>query len=156
MKVIAHIDRVISGKLIISVDEPFIFERIRELSERLKAKNNGFCKLEITAPYKSRTTGKNSQNNLIWKYISEIAKVTGNEIEDVEQAAKERAIKRGYPYRINKLSGAVVPYSMRDIDTQQAGFLIDELEAIAAEYGVELDSQFSTNSETVSPHSSHS
>ena len=138
MKLILHLDRIIERKIIFSLEDNSALYALKELQEKLNKKHSGYCKIEITAPYKARTTGMNSQNNLIWKLITEIAKETGNEIEDVETAAKIRAVKRGYPARINPITKELVPLSMRDIDTQQASFLIDELYAIAAEYGVEI------------------
>ena len=112
---------------------------LKEIIELCEKKYSGFIRLELSAPYKSRTTGPNSQNNLIWKLITEIATATGNDLQDVEEAAKFNAIKRGYPYKQNKMTGQLKPLSMTEIDTQQAGFLIDELYAIAAEYGIQLE-----------------
>ena len=112
---------------------------VREIVEFCENKYSGFIRLELSAPYRARTTGPNSQNNLIWKLITEIATATGNDLQDVEEAAKFNAIKRGYPYKQNKITGQLKPLSMTEIDTQQAGFLIDELYAIAAEYGIQLE-----------------
>ena len=126
------------GELLLSVDDWGVRAAIKGLKELSINKYGGFIRLEMSPPYKPRTTGLNSQNNLIWKLITEIAKETGNELQDVEDAAKMRAIKRGYPYKQNKITGQLKPLSMTEIDTQQAGFLIDELYAIAAEYNVVL------------------
>lgn len=59
-------------------------------------------------------------------------------IEDVEIAVKERAIKRGYPYRQNKLTSRPIPASMTTINTVEAGYLIDELYLIASEYEINV------------------
>lgn len=75
----------------------------------------------------------------IWKLITEISKETGNDLHDVEEAAKERAIRRGYPYHQNKITGQIKPVSMTEISTVEAGYLIDELYRIAAEYGVNVE-----------------
>ena len=127
------------GTLLLSTSYYEIRAVIKDVVDLCENKYSGFIRLELSAPYKARTTGPNSQNNLIWKLITEIAKATGNELEDVEQAAKERAVKRGYPYKQNKITGQIVPLSMTKIDTQQASYLIDELYAIAAEYEIKLD-----------------
>ena len=126
------------GELLLSVDDWGVRAAIKGLKELSEKNYGGFIRLEMSPPYKPRTTGLNSQNNLIWKLITEIAKETGNELQDVEDAAKMQAIKMGYPYKQNKITGQVKPLSMTEIDTQQAGFLIDELYAIAAEYNVDL------------------
>lgn len=127
------------GTLLLSTSYYEIRAVLKDIVSLCEEKYSGFIRLELSAPYKARTTGLGSQNNLIWKLITEIAKATGNELEDVEQAAKERAVKRGYPFKQNKITGQIVPLSMTKIDTQQAGFLIDELYAIAAEYEVKLE-----------------
>lgn len=46
-------------------------------------------------------------------------------MQDVEDAVKERAIKRGYPYKVNPITGKIVPVSMTTINTIEAGYLID-------------------------------
>lgn len=95
-------------------------------------------KCVFSVPYKSRTTGKASQNNKIWAMITDIAQETGNDIEDVENYAKERAMARGYPYKINRMNGRPMPLSMTEIDTVQASILIETLQQLAAELGIVL------------------
>ena len=127
------------GTLLLSTSYYEIRAALKGVVDLCESKYSGFVRLEISPPYRARTTGPSSQNNLIWALITEIAKATGNELEDVEMAAKERAVKRGYPYKQNKITGQLMPLSMTKIDTQQASYLIDELYAIAAEYEIKLD-----------------
>lgn len=103
-----------------------------------KTSYSGYIRVEMSPPYRARTTGELSQNNKIWLMITKIAQQTGNELSDVESACKERAIKRGYPYHLNKITGKPEPASMRTISTVEASYLIDELYAIANEYNVDL------------------
>lgn len=112
---------------------------IKDVVSLCEKKHGGFIQLEMSPPYRKRTTGELSQNNLVWRLITIIAQETGNELEDIEIAAKERAIKRGYPSRLNKLTGKPVPASMSSINTVEAGYLIDELYAIAGEFGIDID-----------------
>lgn len=101
-------------------------------------KKDSNIKCTFSVPYKSRTTGKASQNNKIWAIITEIAKETDNDLEDVENYAKERAMARGYPYKINRMNGRPMPLSMTEIDTVQASILIETLQQLAAELGIVL------------------
>lgn len=132
------------GTVLLSTNDYGARVVIKDMVDRCEQKYSGFMRLEISPPYKPRTTGKESQNNLIWKLITEIAKQTGNEIQDVEEAVKERACKRGYPYRVNKITGRAKPKSMTEIDTVEASYLIDELYQVCAEYGVDVEPQEQT------------
>ena len=127
------------GILVLSVNDYGVRANILGLVEWCQKRYGSFIKLEMSPPYKPRSTGQNSQNNLIWKLITVIAECTGNELADVEEAAKERAIKRGYPFHQNKITGKPVPASMSTINTVEAGYLIDELYQIANEYEVRLE-----------------
>jgi hypothetical protein len=122
-KAILHIDSFSTkdGIFSLSVDDPGVSSTLGEFFRFLKDKYNGYIKLEMSPPYRARTTGPGSQNNLAWKLITEIAKETGNDLHDVEEAAKERAVKRGYPYRQNKITGQIKPVSMTEISTVEAG-----------------------------------
>lgn len=89
---------------------------------------------DYTAQYAEYT--KDVEMN--WAHIQQISEETGNEVSDVEDYVKLRAVKRGYPYHINKLTGEIKPESMTKINTVEASYLIDELHMIAAEMEIEL------------------
>lgn len=127
------------GTLLLSVSDYGVRSAIKSLEELSVQKYGGYIKCEITTPYKSRTTGKGSQNSKIWAMIQEIAQATGNDIEDVEDYIKDKATARGYPYKVNKISGAMKPESMTKINTVDASLLIDELYKLAAELGITLE-----------------
>ncbi len=97
----------------------------------------GFARVTIDRPGRPRTTGERSQNHFINGACQIIAQATGNDFDVVKYAMKHRAIKRGYPAEF-KL-GAFVPFSETRIDTKQAGFLIDEIHAFCAEFGIDLE-----------------
>ena len=113
-----------------------VFNLIRPVVEKCNKSYGGYIQIEVSPPYKKRTTGELSQNNLIWRLITLIANETGNDIHDVEMAAKERAVKRGYPYHVNGITGRLTLSSMTEINTVEAGYLIDELHALCAEMGI--------------------
>jgi hypothetical protein len=140
-KIIMKIESFIhkDGMLLLSVSDYGVRSLLKNLTELCSVKHGGYMQLEVSPPYKKRSTGDKSQNNLIWKLITIIAQETGNEIEDVEIGAKERAIKRGYPFHQNKFTGKPMPESMKKINTVEAGYLIDELYAIANELEIKLD-----------------
>lgn len=96
-----------------------------------------YCIVKIARPRQRRTTGDLSQNHHINGHVSQIAEETGNDFDDVKQEAKLRAIKRGYPFDTLP-NGWIIPKSETEIDTIQAGFLIEELHQIAAELGIYL------------------
>lgn len=112
---------------------------ILHLYESSKDKYNGYMKVELSKPYKSRSTGEGSQNNKFYALVTEICKETGNDIEDVKDALKERAIKRNYPYSVNKLTGRIRPYSTTQVDTKQMSALIEEALQLCAELGIVVD-----------------
>lgn len=127
------------GTLLLSVSDYGVRSAIKSLEELSVQKYGGYIKCEITPPYKSRTTGKGSQNSKIWAMIQEIAQATGNDIEDVEDYIKDKATARGYPFKVNKINGAMKPESMTKINTVDASLLIDELYKLAAELGITLE-----------------
>jgi hypothetical protein len=127
------------GELLLYTDDYSVRAMLKGITELCNKKYGGFIQLDLCPPYKSRTTGKGSQNNLIWKLITLIAQETGNDLSDVEEAAKERACKRGYPYKLNKITGRAKPVSMTEISTVEASYLIDELYQICSELGINPD-----------------
>lgn len=106
-------------------------------------KCNGYCTIEINRPYKPRTTGKLSQNNLVWKLITIIANETGEEVNEVEHEAKMKAISRGYPYHVSSITAQAVPESMKKINTVECSYLIDTLYEIIAFLGITLEPELS-------------
>ena len=89
-----------------------------------------FVKVMISAPFKARSTGEHSQNHHINGHVSQIAAYTGEDFDVVKDYAKRVAIKRGYPTR-ETVFGDVIPKSETEIDTVEAGYLIDSLHEIA-------------------------
>lgn len=116
-------------------------EKLNKILESCWKKNNGYVSLTIDKPRRPRTTGEKSQNNLIWKLITIIAQETGDDSEgmkDTENGIKLRAIGRGYPFHVNKLTGQKEPESMTKIDTVQCSYLIETAYEIIAELGIVL------------------
>lgn len=127
------------GTLLLSVSDYGVRAMLKGLVELCTARYGSYVKLEMSAPYRARTTGANSQNNLIWKLLTELANYTGHDIDDLESYVKLRAIKRGYPYRTNELTGEIKPASMATINTVEASYLIEELYQIASEAEYEFE-----------------
>lgn len=135
MKVCCYTEPTEKG-LLLHYPSLSIKNELLHLYEGVKQKYNGYMTLTLDKPYKSRTTGEGSQNNKFYALVTEICKETGNEIEDVKDAIKERAIKRGYPYSINKITGTIRPYSTTKVNTVEMSYLIDEAIQVCAEYGI--------------------
>ena len=138
MKIIAYTELTENG-LLIHYPTKGSKAEILHLYETSKERFNGYFKIEINKPYPNRTTGEGSQNNKFYALVTEICKETGNDITDVKDYLKERAVKRGYPYEINKLTGRIKPYSTTRVDTKQMSALIEETLQLCAELGIVVD-----------------
>lgn len=126
------------GLLVLKAEQYSVKSGLVDIVKYCIDKKSNYIKVELSPPYKKRSTGKDSQNSHIWGHITQIAKETGNDIDDVEYELKRRAIKRGYPYHINKLNGDIMPNSMKHINTLEASYLIEELHQLASELEIVL------------------
>jgi hypothetical protein len=121
-------------------------EALKQLLDRCEEKHGGFVSLTFKVPYKKRTSGPNSQNSCIHGYATVIANNTGHTVEEIKTIAKKRAFRRGYPVKkddegnpiYSKLTGEPIPESSANINTVEAGYLIEELQQIAAELEIPL------------------
>lgn len=138
-KVILRIKDFTDGNLILNASDLGVRAALKNITELCNERYGGYIKLEMTPPYKPRSTGKGSQNSKIWACIQQIAQETGNDIDDVEDYIKMKAVARGYPYKVSKLSGQIRPSSMRDTNTAEANLLIEELKKLASELGIVLE-----------------
>lgn len=134
MKFIAECKETEKGVEILFPSD-IIGDKIRKMIK--KSEDMGRCLIcELKPPYKTRTTGEGSQNNKFYALVTEIANATGNDLEDVKDGLKDRAIRRGYPYKINPITGAVKPFSTADVNTVEMSYLIDEALQVCAEFGI--------------------
>ena len=124
--------------LLLQYPSESIKQEILHLWEGGKEKYNGFLSVELKNPYKSRTTGKGSQNNLFWKLVQYITDETGEDPQEIERTLKMKAIGRGYPYHTSKISGQPVPESMTKINTVEMSYLIDTAYEVIAFLGINL------------------
>lgn len=138
-KVILKIKDFTDGNLILNASDLGVRAAVKNITDLCNERYGGYIKLEMSPPYKPRSTGKGSQNSKIWACIQQIAQETGNDIDDVEDYIKMKAVARGYPYKVSKLSGQIRPSSMRDINTAEANLLIEELKKLASELGIVLE-----------------
>ena len=112
---------------------------IREI-KRCYRKYNDYYRITIAPPYKKRTTGNRSQNHCINGWIQIIASETGNDFHYLKYILKCKAITRGYPIKhdddgkeLIDIEGNPIPESEANINTVQAGYLIEEIQQLAAE-----------------------
>lgn len=126
------------GMMLLEVSDFGVRSAVKSVVDLCESKYSGYMQIEMSPPYKKRTTDVGGQNRHIWGHIQQIASETGNDVGDVEDYIKMKALKRGYPYHINKLTGKMKPESMTKINTVEAGYLIDELHQLAAELGINL------------------
>lgn len=93
-------------------------------------KRGGYMRLMLSPPFKHRSTGEKSQNHHINGHVQQISNHTGEDFDVIKIQAKRNAIKRGYPIYID-IFGNTVPKSETEIDSTEAGYLIEELHLIA-------------------------
>lgn len=127
------------GTLLLSVSDYGVRARLKGLVEWCEKKYGNYIKLEMSPPYKPRTTEVGGQNRHIWGHLQQIAQETGNDVDDVEDYIKQRATRRGYPVKQNPLTGEIKPVSMKGINTVEANYLIDELHQLASELEIILE-----------------
>jgi len=96
-----------------------------------------YWNVKISRPKRPRTTGWKSQNHHINGHCQQIAMETGNSFTAVKERMKELAIGRGYP-KETLVDGSVKPKSEADIDTVEAGYLIDTIHQFADEWNIRL------------------
>lgn len=144
--------RVENNNLVIELPTEPYKARLLEVLEKCNSKCNGYCSIELNRPYKPRTTGQNSQNNLVWKLIQIISDETGEDVSEIEHQLKVKAINRGYPYHVSPITAEPVPESMRKINTVECSYLIETLYEIIAFLGIILEPQLAkeNNKELVS------
>ena len=136
MKIVCYAEPTEKG-LLLHYPSIEIKQQILHLWEGAKENYNGYLAVDLKKPYKSRTTGKGSQNNLFYALVTEICKETGNDLEDIKDYLKEKACaRRSYPYEVNKMTGRIRPYSTTKVDTVQMAGLIEEAYQLCAELGI--------------------
>ena len=136
MKVCCYTEKTENG-IIFQFPSKAVKQKMLDLFELAREKSNGYMTIDFGRVYKSRTTGEGSQNNLFYELCTEICKETGNDLEDVKDALKEKACaRRSYPYEVNKMTGRIRPYSTTKVDTVQMAGLIEEAYQLCAELGI--------------------
>ena len=139
MKVCCYAETTEEG-LLLQYPTKAVKSEILHLYEGVKEKYNGYMTVTIDKPYKSRTTGKNSQNNLFWKLVQLIGEENGeDDPKEIERQLKERAIAKGYPYHVSTITGKPVPESMTKINTVEMSYLIDTAYEVCAFLGIVLE-----------------
>ena len=135
MKVCCYAETMEKG-LFLHYPSKAVKAEIEHLYQGAKEKYNGYMTVTLDKPYKSRS---NEQNRMFWGIVQQIATETGNDLDDIEEAVKERALKRGYPATVNKLTGRPKPLSMTKVNTVEMMYLLDEVMQLCAELGINPD-----------------
>ena len=138
MKVCCYTEQTENG-LLFHFPSLAVKQKMLDVFNLARKKSNGYMTIDFGRVYKSRTTGKGSQNNKFYALVTEICKETGNDLEDVKDALKERAIKRGYPYKVNKMTGRIRTASTTQVNTLEMGYLIEEAIQLCCELGINPD-----------------
>ena len=142
MKIVCYAEPTEKG-LLLHYPSKDIEQEMVHLWEKSKDKYNGYLSAELKTPYKSRTTGKGSQNNKFWLLVDYICKETGEDMHEIEKELKEKAIAKGYPYHLSKITGRPVPESMTKINTVEMSCLIETALEVCAFLGIVLEPEIS-------------
>lgn len=135
MKYVLKAESIENG-IILYYPDKAIKQKLNDIVKAVKEKYNGYLTVDIQKPYKSRTTGKNSQNNLFWKLVQLISNETGEDVTDIERDLKIKAIAKGYPYHLSKLTGQPIPESTTKINTVEMSYLIDTAYEVCSFLGI--------------------
>ena len=109
----------------------------REFSAHWNKHKTAVHTFEFKKWYRKRTTGRDSQNHHINGHIQQICQQTGNSFSAVKERMKVLAIDRGYPIETLP-DGSVMPKSEAEINTIEAGYLIDSIHQFADEWKIKL------------------
>lgn len=125
-----------NGHLDLVFDDTAVKVCVLDVIRTCQKKHGNYVKIEIQPPYKQRTTGKNSQNSKFYALVQDICNETGNDIEDVKDYLKEKAVRRGYPVKENPLTHKMKPCSSTKVNTVEMSYLIEEALQMCAELGI--------------------
>jgi hypothetical protein len=122
-------------------------ESVKLLFDTCKKKHGGFIKLELSTPYKERSSGYRSQNSRLYGHCADIAlqlnllkKDNEDEYtaENVKECIKWLAVQnRNYPTRWNRITNKLSPISSKT-SVDNCKKLIDEIKQYADENGLYL------------------
>lgn len=135
-KAIGRINSYNNGHLYLVFFDSAVKACVNGIVKTCQEKHGGYVKIEIQPPYKQRTTGKNSQNSKFYALVQDICNETGNDIDDVKDYLKEKAVRRGYPVKENPLTHKIKPYSTTKVNTVEMSYLIEEALQLCAELGI--------------------
>jgi hypothetical protein len=138
MKVCCYAEPLEKG-LLLHYPTKAVKSEMLHLWEGAKQKYNGYMTVTLDKPYKSRTAGPGSQNNLFWKLVEYISNENGEEPKIVERDLKVKAIAKGYPYHVSKITGQPEPESMTKINTVEMSYLIDTAYEVCSFLGIVLE-----------------
>ena len=127
MKKLDIIIQTSNGGLKIPDDYKQTFKDMLDFCDK---RRGGYMRLVLSPPFKHRSTGAKSQGNHINGHCQQISNHTGEDFDVIKLEAKRKAIKRGYPIRVD-LFGNTIPKSETEIDSTEAGYLIETLHEIA-------------------------
>lgn len=125
--------------IVFSTDNPLVVtlrfprgwgDSVQMLRQELEQKRVTQAYVKLGKPRKPRTTGEKSQNHALNGIIQQICVETGDNFDDVKEEVKRRAIRRGYPKRIDSF-GNVHGISESNASTIECGYLIEEAKMVA-------------------------
>lgn len=126
------------GMLVLSVNDSGVKTALKSMTDLCENKHGGYVKLEISPPYKARSTGKYSQNHHLNGHIMQICQETKNSYEAIKYCIKMLAVEEmSYPYEL--VDGHIYPKGERYCNTQECAKLIEAAHVWAAHHGIVLE-----------------
>lgn len=108
-----------------------------KLLEFCHKSRGGYLRICLQPPFKRRSTGEKSQNHHLNGHCQQIANYTGEDFDVIKREVKRRAVKYGYPVRVDLFKNTV-PVSEKEIDTIQCGYAIEAAHELAAFLNIKL------------------
>jgi hypothetical protein len=126
----------------LSILDPDFSATLDAVRKKADEKFNGFVKVTVSTPARTRTTGENSQNHHLNGHIQYICQETGNDFDDVKKYVKQKAISMGYPMLerdgkvVLDMWGSPMGISEADSSVEECAILIEAVHQLASELGI--------------------
>lgn len=124
------------------IDDPDFSKMLDAVRDKADERFNGYVKVVVSTPARSRTTGEGSQNHHLNGHIQFICQETGNDFDDVKKYVKQMAVSMGYPMLMKDgvpvldMWGSPLGISEADSTVEECAILIEAVHRLASELGI--------------------
>ena len=125
------------GTLVVNIPRGYE-AAVMMLTERSRAKHNGYMTVKIDTPHRPRTTGWKSQNHHLRGHVRQLCDYTGYTMSEMMQLIKEDTPSWPVTYKDFRGEKRMVHVSEADISVEVASEAIEICHLYAAENGCKL------------------